>query len=156
MTARRRRGQPPSLVRRQSIRVALAAAAIVAVAYLAIAGGVYALTSANLVGQMDERIDHGVGSIRHDPRPAPPGGYDPEKETAFGPILYVWTIHPDGATFSNYADSPRLPVDPRSITSPQTAQRRRHEPARRRASRSGRATWSPASPWRRSRRPNRP
>ena len=84
-------------------------------------GGVYALTSANLVGQMDERID---ARRRLDPpRPAAgasPAAIDPEKETAFGPVLYVWTIHPDGATFSNYADSPRLPVDPRSITSPQT------------------------------------
>ena len=108
------------LLQRQSLLVALAAAAIVAVAYLAIAVGVYAITSANLVGQMDERILSGVGSIRHDPRPAPPGGYDPERKKAFGPVLYVWTIHPDGATFSNYADSPRLPVDPRSITVPRT------------------------------------
>ena len=109
------------LVRRQTIRVAIAAAAIVAIAYLAIGVGVYALTSANLLAQMDDRIVGGVGRIRNDPRPAPPGGFEaPERDKAFGPFLYVWTLSPDGATFSNYADSPELPVDPRSISAPQT------------------------------------
>ena len=117
-------GQNPGpgqhLVRRQSIRVALAAAAIVAVAYLAIGAAVYAITTTTLTGQMDERIEQGVGRIAHDPRPAPPGGYDPEKAKPIGPFLYVWTQHADGKTFTNFSGSAQLPVDPHSITSPQT------------------------------------
>jgi two-component system sensor histidine kinase CiaH len=108
------------LLRRQSIRVALAAAAIVAGAYLAIGVGVYAISSTALVAQMDDRVLDGVGRILHDPRPAPPGGYEPQKDKPLGPFLYVWTFHPDGATFTNFPSSPELPVDPRAITTPRT------------------------------------
>ena len=47
-------------VRRQSIRVALAATAVVAVVYVAIAAGVVAFATRDLTSQIDQRLDADV------------------------------------------------------------------------------------------------
>lgn len=89
-------------VRSSSIRVALAATAIVGAAYLLVCVVIVALATANLTRQIDTRLTDALNRIENGPRPnegrafdAPPGG------RPFGPVLLVWTIQPDGTVLSN-------------------------------------------------------
>ena len=56
-----------------SIRVALAATAIVAIIYFVIAAGVVAITTRNLTAQVDARLADAINHVTHDPGRAPNG-----------------------------------------------------------------------------------
>ena len=111
-----------AVVRGRSIRVALAATGIVAVAYLAIAAGVVAFATNDLTAQVDQRLTQSFGRL-------PPGGFDPgggpadpghDPSRPFGLGFLTWTIQPDGSIEKDSA-TPDLPAEVRQATSPTTA-----------------------------------
>lgn len=118
----------PRDVRRQSIRVALGAAGIVALLYLAIAVAVMVIVTGNLTSQVDARLTTFLANV------AASGGLGDEATTRaddaraagddrqFGPPLLIWKLAAGGtATYigpSNYAVD--LPASYASIGAPQT------------------------------------
>ena len=80
-------------VRRQSIRVALAATGVVAIVYLMIGVAVFAYVTRDLTNQIDQRLVASFGRLPPDGRepdsPFDPGG-DPDRP--FGAPLLVWTV----------------------------------------------------------------
>jgi signal transduction histidine kinase len=109
-------------VRRQSIRVALAATVVVALVYLVVAGGVVAIATRDLTDQIDrrlvesfERLPPGEGTPD---APPPDPGRDPRRP--FGAPFLVWLVEADGTVLANDAN-PDLPTDLREVTGPVTA-----------------------------------
>ncbi len=102
-------------VRRASIRVALMAAGVVAVAYLVVAVAVVLVVTGNLTGQIDGRL---LDQLNH--HGVPPGG-GPGDRPYDAPTL-SWRVDPDGSVSyigpSTYAFE--LPAAFTSITQPQT------------------------------------
>jgi two-component system sensor histidine kinase CiaH len=99
-------------VRRQSLRVALAATAIVGLVYLVVAVAVVALVTKNLTDQVDTRLSEYVAHNFREPAPGggkfEPGPGDRPYEA---PIL-VWGIQTDGTIFtSSNAASIALPAN---------------------------------------------
>jgi len=116
-------------VRRQSIRVALAATGVVAVVYLAIAAGVVAFATVSLTSQLDQRMLQTFNRLPTNgqfPGGGNPGGngagFDPGKDPArpfLAPI--VWTVAADGTVSSFNNGSPTLPPELTKVVGPQTA-----------------------------------
>ncbi len=108
-------------VRRQSIRVALAATGIVALVYLIIGLTVIAYVSRDLTDQIDQRLAASFGRLPPDGRqpdsPFDPGG-DPNRP--FGAPLLVWTVEGDGSVLAT-ASTPDLPADLATVAGPATA-----------------------------------
>jgi signal transduction histidine kinase len=108
-------------VRRQSIRVALAATGVVALAYLVVSAAVVTFATRDLTDQIDQRLTQSFGRLP--PSGAPPDGpVDPGRDPGrpFGAPFLVWTIHPDGTVLS-LAGTPDLPADLREVGGPTTA-----------------------------------
>ena len=109
-------------VRRVSIRVALAATGLVAVAYFIVAVAVVAIVTGNLTGQIDQRLNQ---AIAHVPDQHFPGGGHfelppPDRPSdQYGPTLLNWTIHSDGTIFTS-SSNPALPAAYQRVTGPQT------------------------------------
>jgi len=87
--------------RRSSIRVALAAAAVVAMAYLVIATSVFAIVTNNLTAQIDARLAESARHILRGPDPGPGRFVPPVGEKPLGAPLLVWTVGGDGAVEAN-------------------------------------------------------
>ncbi len=101
------RGALP-LVRRTSVRVALAATAVVAVAYLAVALAVVVLVTRNLTAQIDGNLANALAQITHGDVGRPPsgGGFDaPPPKIPFGAPVIVWTRQPDGSVLGSRSDA---------------------------------------------------
>jgi len=111
---------PHPSVRRTSIRVALAATAVVAVAYFAVAVAVMLLVQRNMIDQIDQRITSSFVRVPHD-APAGGGPYTaPPPERLGGAPLLLWEVHSDGhveTTTSNAA----LPAAYVTVRQPTTA-----------------------------------
>ena len=110
-------------VRRQSIRVALAATAFVAVAYVIVGAAVVLFSTRDLTAQIDQRLEQSFGRL---PPPADRpsgGGFDPGRDPGrpFGAPFLTWTISADGTVVANSTSTPQLPGDLQSVTGPQTA-----------------------------------
>ena len=107
-------------VRRISIRVALAATALVAVAYFIVAVAVVAIVTGNLTGQIDQRL---ASTIAHVPQEHFPGGGHfeappPDRPSEqYGLPVLNWTIHGDGTV---YPATPALPATYERVTAPVT------------------------------------
>ena len=108
-------------VRRESIRVALVATAIVAAVYVAIAAVVLVISERNITGDIDARLATAMTRARTQPFrtfsgsfPELPGG------TRFGAPVLSWLQLPDGAIVSPVTTNAALPVSPRSIGGPTT------------------------------------
>ena len=109
-------------VRSASIRVALAATIVVAALYLAIAVAVVTLVTRDLTAQIDQHLDDTLGHLLGEQlgRPDRGGGFDvPPGGGPFGPIMIVWTVHPDG-TISSTDPNATLPTEYRSVARPET------------------------------------
>jgi len=116
-------------VRRQSIRVALAATGVVAVVYLAIAAGVVAFATVSLTSQLDQRMLQTFNRLPTNgqfPGGGNPGangaGFDPGRDPTRpfqAPI--VWTVAADGTVSSFNNSSPILPPELAKVVGPQTA-----------------------------------
>jgi len=111
-------------VRRQSIRVALAATAVVAIGYLVVAAGVVAFATNDLTAQTDQRLVQSFDRLPHDGGGGGGGGnpVDPGRDPGrpFGPVFLAWTINADG-TIAASANTPVLPTELRTVSSPQSA-----------------------------------
>jgi two-component system, OmpR family, sensor histidine kinase CiaH len=109
----------PSLLRSTSIRVALAATAVVGVAYLIVCVAVMAIVISGLTREIDGRLAETLDHLEHGPAPTGPGFEAPSGGPRFGPPLLVWTILPDGTIVSNTTDAD-LPAVDRTVTVPTT------------------------------------
>ena len=110
----------PSEVHGLSIRVALAATGLVAVAYLAIAAAVVVIVTQNLTAQVDQRLTSSLSHVPHEPFPGGGGFEPPPPDRPFGPTTLVWTIKADGAVVAGSAVIPALPAEYQAVTSPRT------------------------------------
>lgn len=110
-------------VRRQSLRVALAATGVVALAYLLVAIAVVALVTKNLTDQVDERL---AGYVAHGLRSSGlgGGGFDggsDDRPVEYAPIL-TWGILTDGSVITtSAATGVELPVAYRQLSGAATA-----------------------------------
>lgn len=114
------------LVHSASIRVALAATAVVAVVYLAIAAGVVAITTQNLTSQLDARMADSLSRVSREPQPpsgsgpgSGRGGFRPPDRGPFNAPFIVWTIRPDGTVFASN-ETAVLPSIHHAVTAPVT------------------------------------
>jgi len=120
-SAKRVRPRRLGLVDRTSLRVALATTAVVAVAYLLVAGSVLAIVSNNLTSQVDDRL---TGTLNETvarvegPQPGDRQVHGPPGDRPYGPQLLLWLIGPDGSVFTNTGAT--LPASAASVTSPRT------------------------------------
>ena len=106
-------------VRSTTIRVALAAAGVVAAVYLVVAVSVVAIVTRNLTAQIDDRLALSLDQITHEPAP-PPGGFGaPQAQRPFGAPVIVWTVQPDGNVTSNTSGAV-LPAAWEHVASPTT------------------------------------
>ena len=113
-------------VRRQSIRVALSATIVVAVAYLLIAAGVVAFATVRLTSDIDTRLTQTFDRVPQDGIPGQPPddggpsgpGRDPTRP--YGLRFQIWFIAADGTVVTG-SNSPELPAELVDATSPETA-----------------------------------
>jgi signal transduction histidine kinase len=108
-------------VRRESMRVALIATAIVAAVYVAISAVVVVIADRNLVGEVDSRLNSALVRARTDPSRLRAGVF-PEIPVGprFGAPLLTWLQLPDGSVVSPATTTAALPVNPHTITSTRT------------------------------------
>jgi two-component system sensor histidine kinase CiaH len=121
MKAQPARPQRLQLVRSASIRVALVAAALVAVVYLLIAVAVVLIVTRNLTGQIDDHLAGSLAQAIAHPFPAEGGINEPEPDPnrRFGPVLLFWTVRSDGTVVASQSDA-QLPAEDEQATAPQT------------------------------------
>jgi len=113
-------GAPGRDVRRRSIRVALTATALVAIAYLVVSVAVVAIVTNNLTAQIDAHL---IDALAHVPQGQQPGGGrepPPGDRPGVLPTL-VWTVRSDGTVIKNESDNPDLPADLQAVSGPRTA-----------------------------------
>jgi signal transduction histidine kinase len=108
-------------VQRQSIRVALAATGVVAVAYLVVAAAVVLFATLTLTAQIDGRLTQTF--TRLPPTGGPSGGpadpgHDPGRP--FDAPFLAWTIRQDGTVLAT-GSAPDLPAGLDTVSAPQTA-----------------------------------
>lgn len=116
-------------VRRQSIRVALAATGVVAVVYLAIGAGVVAFATRDLTSQVDQRLTQTFNRLPPDGQfPGNPGGgsdgspnFGRDPGRPFGAPVLIWTISSSGKITAIGAQTPALPAGLQTVAAPQTA-----------------------------------
>ena len=108
-------------VRGTSIRVALAATAVVAIVYLAVAVAVVLIVQRTLTDQIDARITSSFGRIPGDDGHGGPGGYEPPPPDRFGgqPII-LWRVEADGSV-RTAPTNPALPAAYQTVASPVSA-----------------------------------
>jgi len=108
-------------VRTASLRVALAATAIVAVVYVAISAFVVLLVERNLTADIDSRLNTSLTRFASEPfrLRAFPLIRDLPGNPRFGPPLLIWEVSPDGSVSSSVTNL-SLPAAQRDATSPRT------------------------------------
>jgi signal transduction histidine kinase len=115
---------PLQQVRRASIRVALAATTVVAVAYLAVAVAVVVLVTRNLTAQIDGNLANALAQITRGNVGPPPGGGGfaaPPPKVPFGAPVIVWTRQPNGTVMGSRSDA-MLPAAYSTVGGPVTIQ----------------------------------
>ncbi len=108
-------------VRRQSIRVALAATGVVAIVYFVVAAGVVAFATRDLTAQVDVRLTQSLGRLPPDdgPQDPPPDpGRDPGRP--YGAPFLLWFVAADGTSVGS-SSTPDLPAGLETVTDPVTA-----------------------------------
>jgi two-component system sensor histidine kinase CiaH len=109
-------------VRRESIRVAVSATIVVALAYVIVAAGVIAFTTIDLTRQIDDRITRSFDRLPQDGGRPPDQPFQPgqDPERPLGQRMLIWTVLEDGTVLSP-ASTPDLPADLVNVTAPVTA-----------------------------------
>ncbi len=116
MTAPRRQE-----VRWQSIRVALAATAMVAIVYFVVSVAVVAIVGSNLTAHIDDQLADALRRSLREPAPDGGGHFKPPDSNRPGGLPFLtWTVQPDGTVFT-IATNPSLPAAYQAVTSPRTA-----------------------------------
>jgi signal transduction histidine kinase len=105
-------------VRRRSVRVALAATALVAATYLVIAVAVTTIVTGDLTSRIDGRLADTLRNVPREPAPGDPPFKGPPGDRPFGPTLLMWTIRPDGTVTASDA-VPALPVEQQRVSGPE-------------------------------------
>jgi two-component system sensor histidine kinase CiaH len=107
-------------VRRTSIRVALSATAVVAIAYFAVAVAVVLLVQRNLTDQIDQRIASSFVRLPHS-GPQSGGPYEaPPPDRLGGAPVILWEVHSDGHVETQTTNAV-LPAAYTTVTQPTTA-----------------------------------
>ena len=118
----RLRGPRLSEVTERSLRVALAATAIVAVAYLAISASVVMLVTRNLTDQIDQNLSYQLEQIATPPDDDDDGNGGPPQDRPLPDAqTYFWILYPDGTYKTNAAYQGQyvpLPDDFNTVTVP--------------------------------------
>jgi signal transduction histidine kinase len=112
---------PRQDVRGSSLRVAAGATLVVAILYVVVAVGAFALVTRTLTAQLDARLTDSLNHIVAQPdRPGPGGGFQaPPPDRPFGPTQLVWTVLPDGTIIANTSGAD-LPAGATTVTAPET------------------------------------
>jgi signal transduction histidine kinase len=115
-----------SVVRRQSIRVALSATIVVGVIYALVATAVIAFATVDLTRQIDDRITQAFGRLPGGDggggqRP-PDSGFNPGEDPGrpLGFRVFAWTVQEDGTVLAN-SNQPALPAELTTVSGPVTA-----------------------------------
>jgi signal transduction histidine kinase len=103
-----------------TIRVAMAASAIVGVAYILIAVIVAVVVSGNLTADVDGRLARALEPVPIKPGPNQPFGQPGPPDQPFGAPVLMWRIAPDGSISSLNTDNIDLPAAYRHVAGPQT------------------------------------
>jgi signal transduction histidine kinase len=103
-----------------TVRVAMAASAIVGIAYLAIAVVVVVFAVNNLTANVDDRLSRALTPVPVTAGPDLPFGPAGSPDRPFGPPVLMWRISPDGSVQSLNTDNIDLPAAYRHVAGPQT------------------------------------
>jgi signal transduction histidine kinase len=109
-----------------TIRVAMAAAAIVAAAYLVIAIVVAIVVSGNLTAEVDRHLTQGLDGVTVVPGAGGPDngqlgpGFDPGRQDPRGVPLLLWKVESTGTAVAQGINPLTLPAEDTSVTSPTT------------------------------------
>ena len=107
-------------VRRASLRVALGATAVVAIAYVLITAAVLVIATRQLTSQIDTNLHDGLMHISNEPGGRPDNGFGPPPgRSPLDPTFVVWTLEPDGTTRSSISGV-SLPTSYQPNGEPQT------------------------------------
>ena len=103
-----------------TIRVAMAASAIVGIAYLVIAVVVIIFVTNNLTSDIDNRLNQALAPVPIQPGPDQPFGPAGSPNRPFGPPVLLWRINPTGSVESFNTSNVDLPVAYRNAVGPET------------------------------------
>jgi signal transduction histidine kinase len=117
---RPRSGSSGPSVQMLTIRVAMAAAAIVGAAYLAIAVVVAVVVSGNLTSDIDQKLAQALAPVPVQPGNNAPFGPSGSPERPFGPPVLMWRISPSGSVDSLNTSGIALPVEYQHVAGPVT------------------------------------
>ena len=103
-----------------TIRVAMAASAIVGVAYLVIAVVVAVVVANNMTADVDRQLAHALAPVPIQAGNGLPFGPTGQPDRPFGPQVAMWRISPDGTIVALNNFDITLPVEYRHVTGPET------------------------------------
>ena len=111
-----------------AVRVAMAAGAVVGVAYLLIAVVVAVVVSSNLTADVDRHLAQSLDIVGETGGPAglPEGGplggpgFDPSRQDPRGLPVLLWVVKPDGTAVGQGLNDLQLPAEDVAVTAPAT------------------------------------
>jgi signal transduction histidine kinase len=103
-----------------TVRVAMAASAIVGIAYLVIAVVVVIFVTGNLTADIDSRLNRALAPVPDQAGPNQPFGQAGSPDRPFGSPVLMWRISPDGSVKSLNTSDIDLPPAYRHVAGPQT------------------------------------
>jgi signal transduction histidine kinase len=103
-----------------TVRVAMAASAIVGIAYLVIAVVVVIFVTNNLTSDIDNRLNQALAPVPVQPGPDQPFGSAGSPNRLFGPPVLLWRISPTGSVESLNTSNIDLPAAYRNAVGPET------------------------------------
>jgi signal transduction histidine kinase len=103
-----------------TIRVAMAASAIVGLAYLVIAVVVAVVVTNNLTAEIDGRLDQALAPVPVQAGSNQPFGQAGSPDRPFGPPVLMWRTSPDGSVQSVNTSNIDLPSAYRHVVGPET------------------------------------
>ncbi len=119
--AQPRDGRDGSSVAMLTVRVAMAASAIVGVAYVLIAVVVVIFVTNNLTAGIDDRLNRALAPVPNQAGPNQPFGQQGAPDRPFGPPVLMWRISPTGTITSLNTSNIDLPAAYWHVVGPATA-----------------------------------
>ena len=118
--AQPRDGRDGPSVAMLTVRVAMAASAIVGVAYALIAVVVVIFVTNNLTAGIDDRLNRALAPVPNQAGPDQPFGQQGAPDRPFGPPVLLWRISPTGSITSLNTSNIDLPAAYRHVVGPAT------------------------------------
>jgi signal transduction histidine kinase len=103
-----------------AVRVAMAASAIVGLAYVLIAVVVLVFVTNNLTAEIDNRLSQALGPVPVQPGSDQPFGQPGPQDHPFSAPVLMWRISPNGSTVSQNTSNIALPAAYNHVIGPQT------------------------------------